>query len=340
MSLRMAAMNKIKEAPEMGMRCAALLLLLCGFGASACGQFSGPSLSSGTPSNAPLTPTTDPAILYPVDRPLQIGAGDSLTIHLFGAPEFAHPQLVAQDGSLQVPLIGAVPVAGLSLYQASEKIAAQLKSAGMYKNPQVSLELILSPNQVVTITGEMHGLIPVFGERSLLSVLSSAGAYPPTASHTIIINRPGIPDPIVVDLGTDPSHSARADIPVFPRDTVVVPRVGVIYLLGAFKTQMAIPLEQNSPLTLMQAAALGGGVLFEGKYKDLRIIRTVGFERKVVKLDVKQVFKGKVPDPVLQADDIVYLPSSTVKAALNDGGFAAITSVASLLLTAFQYQLR
>ena len=302
-------------------------------------QFNGPSLTAATPVNAPITPTTDPTILYPADRAIQIGVGDQLVVHLFGFPDFATPERVNLDGSLQVPLIGPVPVIGLTPYQASQAIADRLKTAGMFRDPQVTLQIADSPNQVVTVTGEVHGVIPVVGRRGLFSVLAAAGQYPPAGSHTVIINRPGVDHPIVVDLGSDPSRSERANVPLFAGDTVVVPRVGAIYLLGAFKQQGAIPLQQNTPLTLMQATALGGGTLFEGEYKDLRIIRTVGFERKVVKLDIKKVMRGKEPDPVLQSDDIVFLPSNVYKAALTNGGFAAFTNVASLLLVALQNKL-
>jgi polysaccharide export outer membrane protein len=318
------------------LRRAMIALLLCICVSPAVAQFSGPSLDSGTPVNAPMTPTTDPAILYPADRAILIGVGDSLVVHIFGVADFSQAQRVGLDGALQVPLIGPVPVLGLTLFQASQAIADRLKRAGMYQDPQVTVQLTDSPNQVVTVTGEMHGVIPVVGRRNLLSVLSAAGQYAVTGSHTVIINRPGIDHPIVVDLGTDPSKSARADVPLFAGDTVVVPRVGVVYLLGAFKAQSAIPLEQNSPLTLMQATSLGGGALFESQYKDLRIIRTVGFERKVVRVDLMKVMKGKEADPVLQADDIVFLPTNAFKGAFQNGGFAAATSVASLLLIAFQ----
>jgi polysaccharide export outer membrane protein len=304
-------------------------------------QFSGPSLGADTPTTGPLTPTTDPAILYPAERPLRIGVGDSLTVHVFGSTDVAAPERVSLDGSIQVPLIEPVPVIGLTPYEASQVIAARLKTAGMYRDPHVTVQLGAdSPNQVVTLSGEMHGVIPIIGRRTLLNVFSVAGGYPPTASHTVVIHRPGVPQPIIVDLGNDPLKSERADIPIFARDSIVVPRVGVVYLLGAFKTQSAIPLQQNSPLTLMQAASLGGGLAFEAKYKDLRLIRTTGFERKVVNIDIMKVMKGKVPDPVLQADDIIFLPSSTLKGALTNGGFGAVTSLAQLALTAYQYSAR
>ncbi len=91
-------------------------------------------------------------------------------------------------------------------------------------------------------------------------------------------------------------------------------RVGVVYLLGAFKTQGAIPMVQNAPLTLMQLAAVGGGPGFEGKYNDLRLIRTTGSTRTVVRVDLKKVIQGQEADPVLQPDDIVFLPTSNMKA--------------------------
>ena len=172
-------------------------------------------------------------------------------------------------------------------------IAERLVTAGMYRNPQVTIQLTESPNQVVTVVGEMHGTVPVVGQKRLLDVLSAAGGLPLTASHTITINRPGVDQPIIVNLGTDPARSALANIPVFPHDTMVVSRVGVVYMLGAFRTQGAIPLNQNSPLTLMQVAALGGGPGFEGKYDDLRIIRTVGYDRKVVRVDIEEGDQGQ-----------------------------------------------
>ena len=142
--------------------------------------------------------------------------------------------------------------------------------------------------------------------------------------------------PIIVELGTDAAESARANIRILPRDTILISRVGVVYVVGAFKTQGAIPLVQTSPLTLMQAAALSGGPGYEGKYNDLRIIRTIGLERKLVRVDISKVMDGKAPDPILQADDIVFLPSSSLKAAIKSGGIGTIISAASIFIVALQ----
>ncbi len=316
---------------------AAAVLALCMYPRMAKAQFSGPALGVSSEVNPPVTPTTDPAILYPADRDVVLGQGDLLTIHLYGTEDYQPSVRISLDGSVQLPLIGSLHLEGLTLHQAENLIAERLSSAGMYRNPQVNIQVTEAPNQVVTLTGELHGLIPIVGQKRLFDVLSAAGGLPSTASHVVTINRPGIAQPIVVDLGTNPSKSERANVPVFARDTIVVSRVGVVYLLGAFKTQGPIPLQQNSPLTLMQAASLGGGLGFEGKLNDLRIVRTVGFDRKVVSVDVKKVINGKVPDPVLQADDIVLLPTNAMKAAIKSGGIATLTGIASLLVLALRY---
>ena len=206
----------------------------------------------------------------------------------------------------------------------------------MYKNPQVTIQVTEAVSQFATVSGELHAIVPLGGERRLLDVLAQAGTLPITASHIITVPRPGVQKPIVVDLGTDPTRGEANNIQILPRDTIIVSRVGVVYILGAFKTQGIIPLEQTSPLTLIQATALSGGAGFEGDYKDLRIIRTAGLERKEVKVNIKMVLDGKAPDPILQADDIVFLPSNALKAAIKSGGIGTLSNIASLLILAFQ----
>ncbi len=301
------------------------------------GQFNGPAPKPYTGLNVPLVPTTDPAILYPGPRDLRLDVGDQIQIHIFGVSDYGPTLRVSLDGSVQIPLGGVVQVAGLTLHQAASAMAERLISAGMYRDPQVSVQLMESPNQTITVTGEVHGVVNTNGlSRHLYEVLAGAGGFTNTSSHVITIERPGVDQPIIVDLGSDPAHSAQANVPVFPHDTIVVSRVGVVYMLGAFRTQGAIPLQQNSPLTLLQATAIANGDLFEGKYDDLRIVRSIGLERKVVTVDISKVKKGELPDPVLEPDDIVFLPQSNFKAVIKNGGIGTALGLISLLIVSLQ----
>ena len=149
--------------------------------------------------------------------------------------------------------------------------------------------------------------------------------------------RPGMVEPIVVDLGTDLAASSTASLPIHPHDIIQISRASVVYVLGAFSHQGAVPLDQATPLTLLQVAALSGGINFEGRYADLRLIRTVGTERKVVNVDMKKVRDGRAPDPVLQANDIIFLPTDDMKAVLKGLGVGGVLGIVSLLYTIHSY---
>ena len=312
------------------------LLLLASLAATMNAQFSGPALTANPQANVAQAPTTDAAILNPLAEDRQIAQGDLMSVKIFGTDAFAPLFRVSVNGTVQLPLIGVVQVAGLTNTHAEDLIAHKLIDAGMYKDPQVSVQVTEAASQFATISGELHAVIPMQGSRRLFEVLAAAGPLPINASHTITILRPGLAQPIIVDMGTDASQAAQANIQILPRDTILISRVGVVYVLGAFTKQGAIPLDQNSPLTLMEATSLSGGIGFEGRYKDLRIIRTIGSERKLVTVDIKDVLEGRAPDPVLQAEDIVFLPSNELKAAIKSGGIGTLSNIASLLIIAFQ----
>ena len=313
------------------------LLLILTTTLTARAQFSGPALSAPTTDRATLSPTPASELLHLDHGEIHLEPGDLVAVHIFGSVNYAPTVRVNLDGSMQLPLIGSVSVKGLTLDQSENLVAERLRSGGMYRDPQVTLQVMESATQVVTVTGEAHAIIPVSGVRHLLEILAAAGGLPPSASHTITIDRPGAPQPIVVELATDPLRSAASNVAVYPGDTIVVARVGVVYLLGEFKNPGAIPIEQNSPLTLLEAASLGGGPLFDGRYSDLRIIRTVNRQRTLVPVDIKKVMRGKAPDPILQADDILYLPTSAAKAAISSGGVGVLLNLVSIILIATQY---
>ncbi|MHB1021963.1 MAG: polysaccharide biosynthesis/export family protein [Acidobacteriaceae bacterium] len=296
-------------------------------------QFNGPAPGSKTGINQPVNLTTDPTLLNATLQDFKFSPGDLLTVHVYGVSDFNLSFRVSADGSVQLPLIGIVPVQGLSIRQTEDLIAKKLADDGMVRNPQVTVEVTESPNQVATVMGEVNhpSVVPILGSRRLLDVLTAAGGLSPAASHTITIRRKGVNTPITVDLGSDPIHSQKANIFILPGDTVMVPRIGVVYMLGAFKAQGIYPLNPNTPLTLMQAIAMAGGVGYQGKLKDARIIRTIGTERKEVQVNVGKIISGKEADPVLLSDDIVMVPTSTLKAAIKSGGFGVAIGIAYAL---------
>jgi polysaccharide export outer membrane protein len=322
---------------------AAVLISFCGSAATglalaqAGAQDSGPlpGATAAQAATSPATPYANQSMLYPGED-FHLGPGDLISVHVF-MQEYSQTARLGSDGSVKLPFIGSVPLEGLTVRATQMLIAERLRAGEFYKNPEVTIQVLDTVNGSVIVTGEVHAIVPVSTERSLREVLLIAGGLPVTASHTVKIVRPGMVEPIVVDLGTDLAASSTASLPIHPHDIIQISRASVVYVLGAFAHQGAVPLDQATPLTLLQVAALSGGINFEGRYADLRLIRTVGSERKVVKVDMKKVRDGRAPDPLLQANDIIFLPTDEMKATLKSLGTGGLIGLAALLLTIHNY---
>jgi polysaccharide export outer membrane protein len=324
----------------------AVMMACCWIGAMACwanAQTDSTATSSTSQEAAPAQATSSPttpyanqSMLYPGED-FHLGPGDLIAVRVYLQPDYEATVRVGLDGTAVLPLIGSVHVAGLTVRAAQALIAERLQVEEIYKNPEVTIQVLDTVNSSVIVTGEVHATVPVSTERSLREVLLTAGGLPASASHTVKIVRPGLTEPIVVDLGTDLAASATANFPIHPHDIIQISRASVVYVLGAFPRQGAVPLDQATPLTLLQVAALSGGINFEGNYADLRLIRTVGNERKVVKVDIKKVRDGRAPDPLLQANDIIFLPTDEMKATLKSLGTSGVIGLATLLLTIHNY---
>jgi polysaccharide export outer membrane protein len=281
-------------------------------------------------------PAATETMLYPGED-FQLGPGDLIAVRLFGATDYSVTVRIGLDGTVELPYIGSVPLQGLTVRKAQALIDDRLRTGEFYRNPDIAIQVLDTVNGSVMITGEVQKIVPVTTERSLREVLLAAGGLPATASHTVKIVRPGVEQPIPVNLGPDLAASAAANIPIRPHDIIQISRASVVYVLGAFGRQGSVPLDQATPLTLLQVAALSGGINFEGKFEDLRLIRTVGNERKLVNVDIKKIRDGKAPDPVLEANDIVFLPTNDMKAMLKSLGIGGVLGLVSLVYSLHTY---
>ena len=296
---------------------AVLLAPMCGLA-----QFSGPAPTAAD-SPTPLPPAQTRALpsISASAAELRLHSGDLIEVTVFGVKDYDSKVRIDANGEAYLPLIGAVPLNGLSLQQGQRRIGEMLDAAGMILNPEVSIAVLDSARDVITVTGEVNGAkaIPAYGAMPLLDVIAAAGGLTHSASLTISILRPGVAEPLLVQLGPNIENAKAQNIPIYPGDQVLVPRTGVVYVVGAVKSQSAYPLATNTPLTLMQVVTLAGGVNFEASKSKTRIIRTIGAKREEIPVDLHKVMFGKIPDPVLQNDDIVFVPTNAFKAGVKGG---------------------
>jgi polysaccharide export outer membrane protein len=314
---------------------ALLALTLFGLGSVAArAQFNGPPSLPGQEINRPFQLTTDQAILFPPIQDTILQPGDVVKVKIYGDLDYDITGIrVSAEGDGFFPLVGVLHLQGLTLAQTAALLEEKLSASGMYRDPQISIEATDGPNQLITFIGEVHGTLPSVGNRKLLEVISAVGGLPPTASHIITINRRGVAEPIVVDIGNDPLNVRSKDIPILPGDTIIVSRIGLVYVMGAFRTVGTLSLNSYAPLTLTELAALSGGIAPTAKYSDLRIIRTVGNHRTVSVVNIKDIQNGKAPDPILQPNDIVFLVPSGFKTFFLGGTLQSVLSYASLAIS-------
>lgn len=270
-------------------------------------------------------------LLHATTPPLVLTAGDSLTVQVFEIERFEYKTRVASDGTISLPLVDTVLLAGKTADQAEVAIATQLETLGMVKHPHVHISVTDQPAEVFTVAGEVNkpGIFPAYGAHTLLTAISEAGGFTTASSRNVTLLRPGAGRGYILNLGEDPTTSPVASIPVFPGDTVAVGVVGVVYVVGAVKLSGVYKMKTSTPTTVEQAVTMAGGANFEAKWKDTEIVRMVDGRRVEIPIDLKRIMQGSAEDPVLEADDIVYVPSDAFKAAIKGGGANAAVSLAT-----------
>lgn len=303
--------------------CGAVLLAATFSTVPARAQYTGPAptkADSPNPNNKGLLKRA-PSELLPGSA-LVLHPGDLIDVSVYGVSDYKVKARIVGNGNADLPLVGAVHLADMTIEQAQQTIANRLASGGMILNPDVLISVEDSTVDIIGVMGEVNNprAIPAFAPMSLLDAISAAGGLKPDASHSISILRQGSAEPLLIVLNSNPANAPSQNVPLYPGDRVLVPRTGVVYVVGAVLHSGAFPISPDTPMTLMQAVTLGGGAGFQASLSDTRIIRTVGATRHEVPVNLGKVIKGKAPDPVLQNDDIVFIPTNGFKAAIKGGG--------------------
>jgi polysaccharide biosynthesis/export protein len=320
---------------------AAACSLVC-FAGSARAQFAGPAVTTLSPPAG-----SSAAALNAKYGDVRIMPGDIIAIATYGAPELSTTATttvnlpgavsatpvqgikVGAQGEIALPYLGVVKVGGMTPAEASEFLAKSLKDAGILVDPQVTVQLVDSPTRVITVMGEVQkpATVPAFGQLRLLDVISACGGFTPLASHTITVRRLGQQQPITILLGTDPNNTEDTNIPLMAGDTVIVPKVGDVFVVGQVRNPTAIPLASNTPITVLRAISMSGGLNYGAALSKTVIIRTLPNSQRVeISLNLKKIMNGKQKDVALASDDVLLVPANAFKAGLAGGGAAVAAS--------------
>ncbi len=282
-----------------------------------------------------------------------IGAEDVLDIEVFNVPELKQTVRVANDGSIVLPLVGNVQAAGLTAQQLRQELETQYGKTYL-ENPQISVFIREFHAQPVSVIGavERPGLYQITGPRNLMEVLSMAGGLGKRSSapagRTLLITRQGgfgdmhfaegmhqvASDKLEIDLNKLLySRDDALNIEVKPLDIISVSKAEVVYVVGEVKKPGGFVLENRETVSVLQALAMAEGMTGNAAKNAARIIRNSADGSRIeIPLDLSKILKGRSNDPQLAANDIVFVPTSTGKAAAKRGAEAAIGTISGILI--------
>lgn len=247
---------------------------------------------------------------------LTLGPGDLLSVEVFDIPELKQEIRISYTGDADFAPVGKLHLASLTVEEAQNLIASQLRARQLVVAPQVSLLVQEYATQGVAVSGEVRkpGIYKVLGPRTVLQVISEAGGLTDIASPKIRLLHSGGDEETVYASGANPDWSRTW---LSPGDTVVAPRSGIVYLVGDVARSGGYVMQDAGDLSIAQLVSLGGGVLHTAKSSKAKLVRRAGAQRTQIEVDVKAILRGAAPDLQLQADDILFIPNSAWKDAAN-----------------------
>lgn len=280
-----------------------------------------------------------------------IGPEDLLEIRVFEQPDLSGEVRVSARGFIRVlPFPDPIKAAGLTELQLADLIREKLTT--LLRNPQVVVRVKESRSRFVAVIGAVRkpDRYEVVRGVRLLNLLAAAGGLTENAGHTVHIIRTGgmmptdvmapnegpAPTVDVVDLQQLMSGQIEAvNVIVRPGDIVSIPEADQIFVTGNVTTPSALRIRGD--MTLTKAIAMAGGLKPHTQKNKITILRPIPgkSERVEIVVDLEKIEKDHSQDPVLLANDVVFVPSSSARnigmAMLNAFSLGAASQLIWLL---------
>ncbi len=258
--------------------------------------------------------TVAPDVLSEPDSNVyRVGPGDVLDVVVFEEEDLTRLVTVQHGGEISFPLIGEIPVAGLTLKEVRVQIT-ELLGKDYLIDPQLTVKVKEYLSQWVTVVGEVGrpGKYYLTGPKTLLDLLTEAGGLTSKASGELVVTRlNGVFDDgtslkqvwLSRDMPTDQQKKALA-LNLSSGDLITVAGQVSIYVNGEVNRPGAYPL--TGRLTVLQAISLAGGLNKFGSKGKVEILRNrMSAQPERIKVDLGDIEKGKKADIPLAPGDVI-----------------------------------
>lgn len=227
----------------------------------------------------------------PVDRPssvanlsaggrISVAPGDAIKVRIFEPyegsifPTIQRPgadfgvQRVTDEGTINVPFVGTIHVAGLDLSQIEKKIAQQVSTSGKAQDPQVIVEFVADRTHTVMVSGDVKapGRVSLLeGVRTVGEAINRAGGPAGVGAPgggvganqiEVVVRRQG---QIILTIQYS-DLLAGGDIGVQKNDEIVVrPNARLFTVLGAVVKAGNVEMPKHT-ISLLEAMGMVGGL--------------------------------------------------------------------------------
>ena len=251
----------------------------------------------------------------------RIQRDDVLQITVVEDPNLSRETVVAQDGTINLPVVGTITVRGMTTGEVAEKIRTALIEAQYLRDPHVSISLKVINRPRVAVLGMVQrpGTYEFKEGETVMHAISMAGSFDPDRARLqdAVLRRKradGTEETIPLDLEKlffkgDMSQNYRLQ----PDDVIFIPEdvVNRVYVLGKVVRPGLYPWKSST--TVLEAINRAGGQQEKGTLSRVYIIRpNPNAPDKPQRIEVnllKLIDKGDTSqDIALQPGDTVYVP--------------------------------
>ena len=279
-------------------------------------QFPGQASSLSAPRPAAIGSAS--GAMGVTDEP--IFPGEVVSVSVFGAPDFSATVRVSQSGDVALPYLGIVRLGGLNSAGAASLVEKMLADGNLVVRPRV-LVTVDGASTGITVLGEVKspGVYSPTGKHMLSDFLAMAGGLTANVGRVIEISSDSKPDQKTI-LPWDPTmhNTSVYDRAIQAGSRIVIKPCGVVYVGGNVGKPGVYPICGSQVMTVSELVAMALGNQLSSYQSHTILVRTQPDGSRIVQqVDIGKILKAKATDPVVQDDDILYIPMSGVKYTLR-----------------------
>ena len=242
----------------------------------------------------------------PVSGNYVLGSGDKLVLNIWGGFNAQYDLVVDREGSVYIPQVGNVAVAGLTLDRAEDAVRKALEAS--YSNISVDLTLAQTKSIRVFVVGQVKfpGIYDLPGLSRVLTALAAAGGPDSVGSYRNIKVFRANKQIAVFDFYKFISQGqAAGNIQLAAGDVVFVPHYDILVKLrGQVKSPAEYELKAGE--TLRDLLQFAGGLLPSGNRNAVFVDRVVNGYHQSLTIDLGDSASARTP--LRDGDDISVFP--------------------------------